>query len=125
MDGGFPVLFRADYLQAGSTDSQNPLMHLGRRHNLAQADRHVAMDPFDQWWKCARKPVDRRLTIPTVIHNAVTAFQADDRRDHLKVNDARTRAPRPQCFYGKTFLFQILAHGLQWHSAQPRPLSKK
>jgi hypothetical protein len=95
MDGGFPVLFRADYLQAGSTDSQNPLMHLGRRHNLAQADRHVAMDPFDQWWKCARKPVDRRLTIPTVIHNAVTAFQADNRRDHLKVNDAQTRAPRP------------------------------
>jgi len=50
MDGGFPVLFRADYLQAGSTDSQNPLMRLiGRRHNLAQADRHVAMDAFDQW----------------------------------------------------------------------------
>jgi hypothetical protein len=47
MDGGFPVLFRADYLQAGSPDSQNTLMRLiGRLHNLAQADRNVAMTPL-------------------------------------------------------------------------------
>jgi hypothetical protein len=80
----------------GSTDSQNPLMRLmGPAITWRKAGRHVVMHAFDQWWEWARIPVDSKLTIPTVIHNAVRAFPADDRRDHLNVNDAQRPERRP------------------------------
>jgi hypothetical protein len=56
----------------------------------------IVPDAFDQFWKWANKPVDKRLMLDGCIYNPVMALPEHHRRDRAKVNEAVARYVWPE-----------------------------
>jgi hypothetical protein len=48
----------------------------------------MTKDAFDRWCEWVEKPLDSPLTIPALLHDAITRLPPEQQRDRAAVNEA-------------------------------------